>query len=214
MKHLLRIDELKKSTYLSAAEKLGKRGGIHKERARNIIDYVNSPDVQTLDKFKFKLYQEIMGSLSGNQSRTSKEIEISAKMRQVYCMDIELLDAGEFELEEIQQLTISFQFDFDNYEKNIVPFCFAIPVKLENDILKTKGKSEITEDYFGGVVLFSNRKDAVRFKKEILNEDSLMRNCPEFEKIRELFMMYSEGSEEYVKFVKAITSISVNDLYS
>jgi hypothetical protein len=215
MKHLLRIDELKKSTYLSAAERLRQKGGKHKERARNLVDYANSPDVQTLDKFSFKLYEQGGNLFAGSgPKRGSQEKEVMAKMRQIYCMDIELLDLKEFELEDIEQLTISFQFDFDNYETNIVPFALQVRVKLEGEILKTKGKAEIVEEYFGGVALFSNRRDASRFKRMILNEDFLMDNCPEFDRIRELYMMYSTGSAEYLKFVNAITSISVNDLWS
>lgn len=215
MKHLLRIDELKKSTYLSAAERLRQKGGKHKERARNLMDYANSPDVQTLDKFGFKLYEQAGNLFAGSgPKRGTQEKEVMAKMRQIYCMDIELLDLKEFELEDTEQLTISFQFDFDDYETNIVPFALQVPVKLEGEILKTKGKAEIVEDYFGGAALFSNRRDASRFKRIILNEDFLMKNCPEFERIRELYMMYSTGSEEYLKFVNALTSIPVNDFWS
>jgi hypothetical protein len=214
MRHLLTINELKKETYLSAANKLREKGGKHKQRARDLMDYANSPAVQTLDKFNFKLYKTKDNDLRALPIKGSIEIESPAKMRQIYCMDIELLDIGEFTLEEIQYLSISFQFDFDDYETNIVPFSLQIPVKLEGEILKTKGKAEIVEDYFGTPSLFSNRRDASRFKRMILNEDFLMDNCPEFDKIRELFFENSTDKSEYNKFVDAITSISVNDLWS
>jgi hypothetical protein len=217
MKHLLRINELNRETYVSAAEKLRKKGGVHKERGQNILDWANMPGIVTLDKFKVKLYQvegkrgiDYVDSLKKGQVAISDETE--AKLKYIASWDILGLEEGEFKIEEIGGLTLGFAFEYG--EGPITLFTISTPVRLENDILIVEGDAQIQEEFYTYPVLFSNRKDAFRFKKIVLNEEFLLRNCEEFEKIKELFFLHSRGPEEYKKFLNGITSISVNDLFS
>lgn len=217
MKHLLRINELNKETYLSAAEKLRNKGGSHKKRAQDLTDWAMSRDIVTLDKFKVKLYQvegkrgiDHVDTLKKGQVAISDETE--AKLKYIASWDILGLEDGEFKIEEIGGLTLGFAFEYG--EGPITLFTIATPVRLENDILIVEGDAQIQEEFYTNPVLFSNRKDALRFKKIILNEEFLLKNCEEFEKIKELFFLHSRGPEEYLKFLNGITSISVNDLFS
>lgn len=217
MKHLLRINELNKETYISAAEKLRNKGGVHKKRAESLSDWAYMPGIVTLDKFKVKLYQvegkrgiDHVDSLKKGQVTISDETE--AKFKYINCWDIVGLEEGEFKIEEIEALTLGFTFEYG--EGPITLFTISTPVRLENDILIVKGDAQIREEFYTNSVLFSNRKDALRFKKIILNEEFLLKNSEEFEKMHELFFLHSKGPEEYQKFLNGITSISVNDLFN
>lgn len=219
------FEELKPSTYMDAASKLKKMSGKHLQRATElekwakIIRYKNLETFQLngkIFKFQYQSDYSYVTSLDADVSITVKQGPIDCYLRHIdFESDSDLNHKPD---------CIWFQFFFIEKESSIIFHAFSFEIDLkwgkdeEGDIFTVDNIKVI----FGlnendDKILFSNRKDAYRFRKDVLNKKAIKDNLKgefydHYNKLVEFFQSYSTA-KEFDSLLDKISNININQLW-
>lgn len=212
MKYLKTINELKKETYMSAADKLNKLGGKHIERSKNLIEWVNEKEKDRI----YKMNQIFDYDRSKKKQKENEEVEYRLVFISNFLRDYMLNNEDDG---DVKCLYFGFMFEplypekHDLEENNADLFTIAIYIDKVNNKLTPTGEYLIEPSFYNKAILFSNRKDAVRFKKNVFNVEFFRENCDDFEFIEELFYEYG-SKDNFDKIFEVLNSIKINNLWS
>lgn len=240
MKKFSEINELKSSTYRSAATKLSKLGGVHKKRAEDIEKWSYLSQCKEFGTYLFsvKAFEHEYSIKRNNVSFLQKEIVLISDVSSLSSSDklikqspIELypfklvFDVCGSSIEEILEnkdpkLYLSFWIYSEEFMKTYTPFNIVVDISKNDDDSFSISNKPVNIEYAWNETeskdLLANRSEALRFKRNFLNKESLQKilYCEGDKSMtfRELFMEYSTA-DDYLKFLNKICSISVNQLY-
>lgn len=239
------INELKSSVFKAAAGKLKKLGGIHISRAHELElwakikekeeDIENGKEygifsmnfniteiqraVTTAGKKDIEKTVDIEPMSLKNTHKLIKEGPNKAHIITFYFEDWEDLNVDlSKELFYLRLMVIIMPTD-DKIFEEFDAFHILVPIKwTENEFTIDNSKETIVESGWNDwhtKILFSNRIDASKFKRKVLNKsglDKLIHKSSK-ESIRNLFMQHSYA-EEIEKFYNKVLEVSVNQLFS
>lgn len=231
---ILKVNELKQSTYRSAADKLSRMGGIHKKRSDEILKWSNTQrNIQAISKHKsigeFNLNLDIVDVMYSNrvnrllEPMTGKSMsEHGTKIKSgpipCYFIGIEFESDIPIEGDLYQQddHLIFCNFFGTANESSIDAFTIFVPIKWDEKTFKINTDKSVRIEHgfneFDAKILFSDRKSAFKFKSKILANLSRIMSKSNVDYLREVFMTYSTAIE-HDKLYQLISQISVNSLY-
>lgn len=227
------VNELKHSTYKSAASKLRRIGGTHTDRANNLNQWSYISLGKPLGIFN--MHFDIL-SLENTRRSTWNEFLIPSKIITKYFKgNTKLIKKGplpvylwgglvdnpyeifnEEDIESLEFLNIMIGAISEECHETCYTFFISTKISWENGSFKivsgSSGIDHVSNEVGDGIAFFSDRKSAIKFKNVFLSQDNLRKMVDGFEELREFFMEYSTG-EEWSNYFNELQSISINKLY-
>ncbi len=227
------INELKHSTYQSAASKLRRIGGVHKNRANNLNQWsyisLGKPlgtfnmhfDVLSMENTRRSTWDEfiIPSKIITNDFKGNTKIVKKGPLP-VYLwgglVDNPYELCNEDNMESLGSLNVMVGAISEECHESCYTFFISTKLIWEDGSFKiVSGSSEldpVNTEIGDTIALFSDRKSALKFKNVFLKQDNLRKMIDGFEELREFFMDYSTG-EEWNNYFNELQSISINKLY-
>lgn len=234
------INELKHRTYQDAAFKLGKLGGVHKERASKLKQWSHISlgkhlgtfnmkfDIQSVKFENWKTKEITWENCLVPNKITHKDFHRNMNMVKegplpVYLWGGLVDDPNEIygDFPQNSMTHINCMIGTISEECYNTCYCFFISVGVEwiDDVMKiVPGSAELDSVHSGdsdveGIAFFSDRQSALKFKKQFLNQDNMRTMIDGFDELREFFMEHS-GGEEWNNYFKELQSISINKIFN
>lgn len=225
MKHLKKISELNSSTYLSAADKLSKFG--HKERPEELKKHVNNLKRKKLVKCISEFGEYDINDYSKPAWNRITKCNFLIKIDEVYLKEeFELYKNNRISTLYLPLLLYPININSNYNLENIPNHKYYFEINIINKFKSSLPDAHINIDnYEGNNTLFTDRKNAVKFKKmlfKLFNGDieyySFHNNPKEIYSFKErlndiLFDEIGLSFEEIEEFIKSINKIRVNLLY-
>ena len=213
------VNELKTTTYLSAANKLKKLG--HQKRASELSFWAHNKDSYKFGTFSIKAdvwnnkYGNFIAPISDRE--IYNEAKYGEKIKQEGPIDVYInFDSNkDFYYDDPEFDAIWISVYGTSKEHNVTDALFTIVFKVkhvDDGSFVLTGETFIDPTFSSqheGKILFDDRGSANRFKINFLNE-----NFPKYvDGLREIFLELSTP-EEYQKMLNLLSEISVNQLYN
>jgi hypothetical protein len=230
-----KINELKWSTYRSAAEKLKKLGGRHKDRAKDLTRHtyimggrhlglfnVNCDIVRKLSMNYITRQHEKMNFvvLSDRKDAGLNEEILKQAPLPVYITGSMWVNVKEsFSDDDLVSCSgLDFMFfaipEDESIEDTFEMFMLTIPIKWISDeqfVLSDHPNSFFEMDL--GIVKFSDRKSAIKFRNQLLSQENLKDHLDGYQNLREFFMEFSQA-DQWEKLFEKMKKININQLYN
>jgi len=236
------INELKSSTYLSAADKLKSSG--HEKRGDELHRWSMMHDTRDFGKFnlgfeirEFKVTSRKNGKTTWEKSNVplsyldmsflsaeqrkhleeSKLIKSSPNSCHVCnCFLDQIHDLYKYPMES-KYLGVTFEFTPDDGKGTVFPFYLCVDLKWDDEDMFGIGDNawiDETSNDFEGMFFFADRKSAVKFKN-LLTEENIKRlsTSENFDSLREFFVNNAKDSKQWIKFFSTLRSINTNLIY-
>jgi hypothetical protein len=236
------INELKSSTYLSAASKL--KGGGHEKRGEDLDRWSKMHDTRDFGVFnlgfeirEFKVISRRNGKKTWERSNVplsyldknlsverKKDLEESRLIKSSpnschvsSCLIDEIEEMYGDDPTTLFSLGVTFAFSPDESNGMIYPFYLCLDLKWDEEdtfVVSDKAWIDETSNDFEGMFFFADRKSAVKFKN-LLTEENIKRlsTSENFDSLRDFFVNNAKDSKQWSKFFNTLRSINTNLIY-
>lgn len=228
------VNELKFQTYYDAASKLRRKGRIHCDRADKIQKHaydslgkhlgafnMNYDIIEKVAKNYLKKIDEPMLFIKNTKEEPTRLTSLQKAETTIQKAPSPTYITGALApfLEEEPQTYDEIVFMIfgipvhPGYKEATDFFGISIPIEWNNDTFSVKkGAARLVDVGENGIVKFSDRKSAIKFKTKFLEPNNFKKMCDEIDSLREFFMEHSEATE-WDNLLSELRNINTNDLY-